>query len=565
MPDISVLDTIKSVYDITNPTVRDFMPDNSTGDINQEKQSNEDFFPGKNQSINAGSYSGSEVGSIPIYAPQGELVPFAAYGARDRVIEKAAQEKMKDLMNYQKSINPPETKLQGVNPALHEAYYNMLEQEQNRMKKQYGRDWVKYANQDIEFQRKNQAYKDLATYHDQFVDQYANDDQEMKLGKFVPTEQYLETRKKILSATNFINDPNNPLVKELPENFLKFKLEREFSGAANEFIKEQVKKKRIVRMSVDESNPDYFRIAKTEEESYTPDQLKQTAQAMKDQWYRISDYWTEDKIAETLQSMFGNKQTSGTTSIQQKRDDGESEQFDTEGMEESSHKINVQPLPTVASQESGVPQKESSFDMGNYSSYTKPVKVKSAIGSTIYPTSVIERKKGDKIVKEGGLFPTRQPEDKMVTLGGIGIGDVELTTGYPVTAEQIAANPKMKTKKAVLVHGSYNSIANTEEGSVDNFGDPIPTAGDKKPGTEVPFLAQASDYKNALKKKVVKGGLEQYDYLQKKADEMNKAKFSAAAPADKKTSVPSNAELRRTKDGRNAYFDKTTKKFISWQ
>ena len=218
-----------------------------------------------------------------------------------------------------------------------------------------------------------------------------------------------------MGATNFINDPNNPLVKELPENFLKFKLEREFSGAANEFIKEQVKQK-LTRMGVDESNPDYFSIAKTEEESFTPEQLGQTAKAMKDLWYRTSDYWTKEKIEENLKSMFGNKQTSGTTSIQQKRDSDGGETFDEVSIEESNHTINVQPLATVATQ--GAPQKETSLNLQNYSQFTKAITPDQASGPTIYPTTVVERKKGDKTIKEGGLFPTQQPEDRKAIIGG---------------------------------------------------------------------------------------------------------------------------------------------------
>ena len=515
MPDTRVLDTIKSVYDTTNPTVRDFMPDNS---------SNEDFFPGKNQSINAGSYSGSEVGSIPIYAPQGELVPFAAYGARDRVIEKAAQEKMKDLMNYQKSINPPETKLQGVNPALHDAYYNMLEQEQNRMKKQYGRDWVKYANQDIEFQRKNQAYKDLATYHDQFVDQYANDDQEMKLGKFVPTEQYLETRKKILSATNFINDPNNPLVKELPENFLKFKLEREFSGAANEFIKEQVKQK-LNSLGVDESNPDYYRITKKETESFTPEQLDQTAQAMKDQWYRTSDYWTKDRIAENLKAMYGNKQVTGATSIQQKRDDGTGgvEMFDEAQAAKEPTVFNV----NMEGENAGAGDPVFSEVTGSYGvTYATPPKGQLPVGQQVFLMDNTEGK--------GGMVPSKVIGVKNAVYGKSFIGEVlnapgTKYDGWPVTAamrngeltdkdgNKIPYNPKA-TRMESLTVGQYT------EGT-----------GDDK--VVASFVIPTEHIANVLTKKKMGSGKNSMgvaEYQKQKAGEMNKAKFSAAAPADKK-------------------------------
>ena len=546
MPDTRVLDTIKSVYDTTNPTVRDFMPYNSTG---------EDFFPGKNQSINAGSYSGSEVGSIPIYAPQGELVPFAAYGARDRVIEKAAQEKMKDLMNYQKSINPPETKLQGVNPALHDAYYNMLEQEQNRMKKQYGRDWVKYANQDIEFQRKNQAYKDLATYHDQFVDQYANDDQEMKLGKFVPTEQYLETRKKILSATNFINDPNNPLVKELPENFLKFKLEREFSGAANEFIKEQVKQK-LNSLGVDESNPDYFRIAKTEEESYTPDQLKQTAQAMKYQWYRTSDYWTKDRIAENLKAMYGNKQVTGATSIQQKRDDGTGgvEMFDEAQAAKEPTVFNV----NMEGENAGAGDPVFSEVTGSYGvTYATPPKGQLPVGQQVFLMDNTEGK--------GGMVPSKVIGVKNAVYGKSFIGEVlnapgTKYDGWPVT--EAMRNGELTDKDGNKI--PYNPKATRMESLT--VGQYTEGTGDDK--VVASFVIPTEYIANVLTKKKMGSGKNSMgvaEYQKQKAGEMNKGRMSAAAPADKKTSVPGNAELRRTKDGRNAYFDKTTKKFISWQ
>jgi len=51
------------------------------------------MFPSASNNINKGSYSGSEVGSIPIYAP-GQLVPFGAFDARQRALAGAAQQKV---------------------------------------------------------------------------------------------------------------------------------------------------------------------------------------------------------------------------------------------------------------------------------------------------------------------------------------------------------------------------------------------------------------------------------------------------------------------------------------
>jgi|GEM_PF-4999498 len=526
-----VLNTVTSSYDPTAPTPQDFWPNNSEEGINGEKLSNEDYAPGLNKGILAGNYSGSEVGSIQLFAPQGNVVPFAAYAARDRAVEKAAMDRMKDMMAYQKDIKPPSTKLVNVNPHLHDAYYNMIESEQNRMKKQYGKNWVKASATDVDFQRNRQNYEDLAKYHDNFVTQYAQDDQDMKTGKFVPTPGYLDTRKKIESATEFINDPENPNVKGLSENFLKFGLEREFSGIANDFMEKQVKQV-LDSAGIDESNPDYYKMVSSKKTQFTDDQLKNTAKAIKTIIYPTSDYWTEDNIYKNLKSMFGNVQEDKSTTISQKREGSGDENFDVADIEESTHSINVQPLPKAG--DVGI-QRETQFGMQNYGAFTKPVKVDAAIGGTIYPTAVVERKKGDKTIKEGGLFPTQQPEDKTVTLGGIGIGDVDVATGKPVTADQIAAHPEMKTKKAVLVHGNYQSAVIDNPDETDENGNTVAS----KKETPVPFLAEAKSYKNLFNKKKVKDGTALYDYLEKKVEKMNKAaapKMSASSTSEKKWS-----------------------------
>jgi len=526
-----VLNTVTSSYDPTAPTPQDFWPNNSEEGINGEKLSNEDYAPGLNKGILAGNYSGSEVGSIQLFAPQGNVVPFAAYAARDRAVEKAAMDRMRDMMAYQKDIKPPSTKLVNVNPHLHDAYYNMIEGEQNRMKKQYGKNWVKASATDVEFQRNRQNYEDLAKYHDNFVTQYAQDDQDMKTGKFVPTPGYLDTRKKIERATEFINDPNNENVKGLSENFLKFGLEREFSGIANDFMEKQVKQV-LDSAGIDESNPDYYKMVSSKTSQFTDDQLKNTAKAIKTIIYPTSDYWTEDNVYKNLKSMFGNVQEDKSTTISQKREGSGDESFDVTDIEESTHSINVQPLPKAG--DAGI-QRETQFGMQNYGAFTKPVKVDAAIGGTIYPTAVVERKKGDKVVKEGGLFPTQQPEDNTVTLGGIGIGDVDVATGKPVTADQIAQHPEIKTKKAVLVHGNYQSAVVDKPDEMDENGNAVAS----KKDTPVPFVAKASTYKNLFTKKKTKDGTALYDYLQKKADEINKAaapKMSASSTSEKKWS-----------------------------
>lgn len=526
-----VLNTVTSSYDPTAPTPQDFWPNNSEGGINGEKLSNEDYAPGLNKGILAGNYSGSEVGSIQLFAPQGNVVPFAAYAARDRAVEKAAMDRMRDMMAYQKDIKPPSTKLVNVNPHLHDAYYNMIESEQNRMKKQYGKNWVKASATDVDFQRNRQNYEDLAKYHDNFVTQYAQDDQDMKTGKFVPTPGYLDTRKKIERATEFINDPNNENVKGLSENFLRFGLEREFSGIANDFMEKQVKQV-LDSAGVDESNPDYYKMVSSKKSQFTDDQLKNTAKAIKTIIYPTSDYWTEDNVYKNLKSMFGNVQEDKSTTISQKREGSGDESFDVTDIEESTHSINVQPLPKAG--DVGI-QRETQFGMQNYGAFTKPVKVDAAIGGTIYPTAVVERKKGDKVVKEGGLFPTQQPEDKTVTLGGIGIGDVDVATGKPVTADQIAAHPEMKTKKAVLVHGNYQSAVVDKPDEMDENGNVVAS----KKDTPVPFLAEAKSYKNLFNKKKVKDGTALYDHLEKKVEEMNKAaapKMSGSSTSEKKWS-----------------------------
>jgi len=534
-----VLSTVTSSYDPTAPTPQDFWPNNSEGGINGERLSNEDYAPGLNKGILAGNYSGSEVGSIQLFAPQGNVVPFAAYAARDRAVEKAAMDRMKDMMAYQESIAPPVTNLVSVNPALHDSWNDMIDMNQARLQKKYGKNWVKMAVVDTEFQRDKQNYIDAAKHYDSFVKKYAEDDELIAKGEMIPTQEYTDTKNGILSGIEFIKDPSHPNTQKLSENFLKLDLERTFMSAADKVMSHQIKQT-MEKNGVDSSDPDLYKTWSRKQENFTPEQLEKSAEEIKYNFYRTNPWWTKERILDRLKSGYGNIKEEKTLGISQKREGSGDESFDVTDIEESTHSINVQPLPKAG--DAGI-QRETQFGMQNYGAFTKPVKVDAAIGGTIYPTAVVERKKGDKVVKEGGLFPTQQPEDNTVTLGGIGIGDVDVATGKPVTADQIAQHPEIKTKKAVLVHGNYQSAVVDKPDEMDENGNVVAS----KKDTPVPFLAEAKSYKNLFNKKKTKDGTALYDYLQKKADEINKA----AAP---KMSASSTKEETARGNAKNAEY-----------
>lgn len=540
MPDTKVLETIKSVYDATEPTVKDFMPDNSTGDINQEKLSNDDYFPGRDKGITAGTASGITTGSYTLYAPQGELVPFAAYASRDRAVEAAAQQRMKDEADYQKAIKAPETKLQSVNNHLHDAYLDMLYQEQNRLKKTYGRNWVRMVNQDIPFQRNLQNYHDAAKYYDSFINKYSKDDELIAKGEMVPTKEYLDTRDGIMSGFEYIKDPSHPQTQKLSENFLKYDLERNFMSAADLVMKDQVKRT-MEKNGVDPSNPELYKIWSKKEESYTPEQLDKAAPEIKNNFYSTNPRWTIPAIRERLQSAYGNIKEEKTLGIQQKRDDGQggTEMFDETQAAKEPTVFNV----NMQGENAGAKDPVFSQVTGAYGvTYATPPKGQLPVGQQVFLMDNTEGK--------GGMVPSKVIGVKNAVYGKSFIGEVlnapgTKYDGWPVT--EAMRNGELTDKNGNKI--PYNEKATRKESLT--VGQYTEGTGDEK--VVASFIIPTEHIANVLTKKKMGSGKSSIgvaDYHKQMADQMNKGKMSAAAPAEKKApSTPKKGDEMKVKGG----------------
>jgi hypothetical protein len=95
-----------------------------------EKLGVQDYYPDMNQGIQEGSYSGSIVGSIPIYTAKGGVLPIGVFDARKRAVEAAAVNAKKekaDLIELMKNKTAPQYQQAADNLAfgILDKYLNM--------------------------------------------------------------------------------------------------------------------------------------------------------------------------------------------------------------------------------------------------------------------------------------------------------------------------------------------------------------------------------------------------------------------------------------------------------
>jgi len=108
-----------------------------------EKQGLTDYYPDMGQPLQVGSYSGSIVGSIPIFTAKGGVLPMNIYDSRRRALQKEAQEKEKQKMQlfelakvnaapqYQQELD--NEAYSTINDYLKTVNYNVVPGDQNWM------------------------------------------------------------------------------------------------------------------------------------------------------------------------------------------------------------------------------------------------------------------------------------------------------------------------------------------------------------------------------------------------------------------------------------------------
>jgi hypothetical protein len=103
-------------------------------------QESGDLYPGINQPINVGTYSGSIVGNNPIFVPTGDILARDPIIARRKALDDAARKRAADIKPYERGVAPTT-----VDPHYNKQVYAEFNASQDdiikRAQKQYGKDF----------------------------------------------------------------------------------------------------------------------------------------------------------------------------------------------------------------------------------------------------------------------------------------------------------------------------------------------------------------------------------------------------------------------------------------
>lgn len=509
---ISILDSLQSRAPENQLTVNDFN-DFVPGDLTPEQQNIfqqqaqmekdpstgpldlQDYYPGINQPVAVGSYSGKTIGATTLFAPMAGITPAGMIDAREAAIQKAAMNKMREIEDFIKAYQAPTTKHSTVQKELDKVYFEGLNQWVYNAKKKFGSNWTKALESDVNFQKWNKSAQTAAQQEDYILNRFAKIQDDIKTGKFVATPELTQAMKEFDSGIKGLGEsPFNKAGHKFNESWARLNAEHDFANVAQEYLKSAVKRK-LATAGVDESNPDYYRMMESTSEQYTDETLREIAVDMKKTHYSDSPI-SEDELYGRLKNIAGAVQKTANVSISQKREGGSGAdyQYNNNDFSDEPESIN-----TTIKGAAGAADRKGEIVATDGITFKKPIEVVVPIGKKVFFT------------KEG-LVPTEKIGNKTVQLGKMAIVDVlnmpgSPLDGTPVTKDQIDLGVlvskdetgkeqrikfgKGQTKKESVVVGKY------QEGS-----------GESK--EEIPFIIPTKHVENALVRqwkdgKVVKG------------------------------------------------------------
>lgn len=185
-PQLSVRDILTPQNDYEKQVMGD--ADRYAGAIGPQAAST--YFPGATQNIQQGYYSGSMIGSNPIYAPSG-LYPYGLIDARQKALKDAADKKAAELEAFKNKIQgakAPVTKHKAVQPQITEAFYTGLNDWIDKSKKDNpNADPYKSLWANPDFHKWMQNLNDVAGYEDQAVEHVAEIEKASEKGDYALT------------------------------------------------------------------------------------------------------------------------------------------------------------------------------------------------------------------------------------------------------------------------------------------------------------------------------------------------------------------------------------------
>lgn len=480
--------------------------------------SNSSYYPNLNDNVAVGSYSGSQIGNTTLFAPGAAVVPLGMLDARDLAVQKAAMQKMKDVEDFKRSFKAPTSKLVNINDNLREGYFKHIDDSWKGAMKAAGGDANKAAyilQNNPEFHQREKSFQDLAKYGDDIVTKTAQDEQDIKTGKFTPTPTYKALKDKLYKAA----DPNSPEFKDLGNVYRTMQVERDFSDAFNDVTKKMVASE-TGYAGADLNDPEFIKIYKKKVKEWSPEQKAAVASTLSENIYHGSDYFTPEKVKKDVNGLLSGVQTTKDVDVKQTRAGSGDDDY-------TENDISKEPSNNNVYTSTGKGNAPNTGNLvGDYGvTHKKEIKATIPTGRTVF---INDDKNG--LIKSGEVNPnadTKLFKTELVKVldGSKLTGTAKEHDGTPQSEEQIKDGRPWKW--AVMTKGVIT------EGT-----------GDEK--TQKEFLIPSKEVENALVKQRGKDGSvikgipvdKLYSEADKRNAEISKSKTPAAATkntAGKKT------------------------------
>lgn len=455
------------------------------------------YYPDAGHNIAVGHYGGREIGNTTIFAPGGGLVPLGMMDARDRAIQMAAAGKAKEVDDFRKQFKAPTSKLTNINENLTDEYINHIQGSWQKALKKTGGDGnaAKFMLQnDPDFWKKEKSYQDMAKMGDDIAAKTAQDELDIRSGKFTPTPAYKSLQNRLYKAIN----PADPEFKNLGNIYRTMQIERDFSDAFTDVTKDMVAEQ-LGKSGADLNDPEFIKEWERTVKSWSPEQKEGVAKTLQESFFPDSDYWTPEKIKQNVDYRLRGSQTDSKTNVTQKREDN-TDKYTVKDISEEQSAINGNVIQT------GGTLREAKYPTSDGLTFKTPVNIVLPVGTKavdLQAGGVRNRDIGNMKAEIGGIFNAS-------TYKALGEKDAEFD-GMMLDEK----NAKERKGAMVTPMVSVKYTKKNEEGD------------DEVVSTFVPLAS----IKNAV---MNKGNKEAIEEIERRAAEKNSKKQPEAAPAAEK-------------------------------
>jgi hypothetical protein len=300
------------------------------------------YFPTENININKGSYNGSTVGSIPIFAPSA-LMPYGLFDARAKAVQDAAMMKAKSLQDFRDKFQAPQTKHTTIQPKLDEQYYEDLQKWTTNAQRLYGDNWVNALENDQSFQHWNHSMNTIKNQEDDLVNYVAGVEAKEKEEGFVLSPQ---TKKAIADFKQGITGLSNPFDTsghQVNQRLFRMRAEDNLDTVVNKSVDK-------LTQDVKEENPGitnqgiYDMLISKKTTGTSEDKISNLAKSIMHTHYEGGDsMFSEEDVKNRLRDVLGTKveRTVKLEKNQFEKQDGHNEKYTNDDFSKETEPINV--------------------------------------------------------------------------------------------------------------------------------------------------------------------------------------------------------------------------------